>query len=57
MQTVKGKDHEEKRVVILSINELAKMIRSRVAIIEETFGLLSLSHVEFFAAVIHTRSE
>lgn len=52
MQTIKGKDHEEKQVVILSINDLVKMIGPRIVTVEETFGLLFPNHIKFFATVV-----
>jgi DNA (cytosine-5)-methyltransferase 1 len=57
MQTVKGKDFEEKQVVILSLNELVKMVRPRIVTMEETFGLLFQSNSDFFATVVRTLND
>lgn len=57
MQTIKGKDFEEKQVVILSLNELVKMNRPRVVTMEETFGLLFERNMEFFASVVRSLND
>ncbi len=57
MQTIKGKDFEEKQVVILSLNELVKMIRPRIVTMEETFGLLFDRNTDFFATVVRTLND
>lgn len=52
MQTVKGADFEDKQFVILSLNEIITMIKPRIVTLEETFGLLFPSNMEFFKTVI-----
>lgn len=57
MQTIKGKDFEEKQVVNLSLNELVKMNRPRIVTMEETFGLLFERNIDFFAAVVRSLTD
>lgn len=57
MQTTKGADFEDKQAVILSIDELVKMIRPRMITMEETFGLLFEKNIAFFNTVVRTLND
>lgn len=54
MQTRRGIDWEEKQVVILSIDELVKMVRPRIITMEEVPGLHFEKNIDFFATVVRT---
>lgn len=57
MQTRRGEHAEENEVVILSINELVKMIQPRIITMEEVPGLLYDRCIDFFALVIGTLTD
>lgn len=57
MQTRRGEHAEENEVVILSVNELVKMIQPRIITMEEVPGLLFDRSIDFFALVIGTLTE